>query len=45
MSWKRSAGEIIGIFVGVTIGASLVHYAIGGRRQPQPEPIYEQPYL
>lgn len=45
MGWKRSVGEIIGIFVGVSIGASLVHYAMGGRRQqPQPDPSYSQPY-
>ena len=36
MSWKKRAGEFVGIFIGVTLGAGLISMVMGGRRQPQP---------
>lgn len=43
MSWKNSFGQLIGIFVGVTLGMGVVNYAIYSfRGQPQPVPTEEQ---
>lgn len=41
MSWKKTLGEIVGIVVGVTLGAGLMHVgisAIKGNHPPQPLP-------
>ena len=42
MSWKRTLGEILGIVVGVTFGAGLVHVGISAfRGNPPPQPLPE----
>lgn len=35
MSWKNTLGQFIGIFVGVTLGATAINMVLGGRRQPE----------
>jgi len=42
MSWKNSLGQFIGIFVGVTLGATAVSMLMGGSRRPPPQ---QQPYV
>lgn len=37
MSWKNTLGQFIGIFVGVSLGATAVHMLLGSRRQPPPQ--------
>lgn len=39
MSWKNTLGQFIGIFVGVTLGATAVSMLMGGRRREQPPPV------
>lgn len=43
MSWKRTLGEILGIVVGVTFGAGLVHVGISAIKgnHPPPPPLSE----
>ena len=41
MSWKNTLGQFIGIFVGVTLGATAVSMVMGGRRREQPPPPVE----
>lgn len=38
MSWKNTLGQFIGIFVGVTLGATAVSMVMGGRRREQSPP-------
>lgn len=42
MSWKNTLGQFIGIFIGVSAGAGLVHYMMGGRRAPPEAQQYPQ---
>lgn len=42
MNWKNKAGQIVGIFAGVTIGATLVNYLLVSRKHPSPQNITEQ---
>lgn len=42
MSWKRTLGEIVGIVVGVTFGAGLVHVGISALRGNNPPPQIQE---
>ena len=44
MSWKNTFGQIIGIFIGVTLGSAAIRMVLGSNRQPEPPPQqqYEQ---
>lgn len=37
MNWKNKVGQIVGIFAGVTIGATLVNYLLVSRKHPSTE--------
>ena len=42
MSWKNTLGQFIGIFIGVSLGATAVHMLMGKGRHPSSE---QQPYV
>lgn len=42
MNWKNKVGQIVGIFAGVTIGATLVNYLLVSRKHHASETIAPQ---
>lgn len=45
MNWKNKFGQVVGIFVGVAVGATLVNYALVSLKNPSTVNVAPQPPL